>query len=80
MPVSGFNKPGEVNIARRNLPEPPQLGRVPRPVGPPRFHLEVSRSSSFAVRFARRGSSEIYSPAVDIAEDREIKTDTEMPF
>lgn len=78
MPES--NKPGEMNTAHRSSLEPQQLGKVPRPTGRPQFHLEASRSNNFAIHFARRGSSEIYSQAVDIAGGREIKANIDTPF
>lgn len=70
------NLPGEVNNAHRNSLEPRQLGRVPHPTALPVCHWEVSKSNSFVRRSARRGSSEIYSLAVDTVEGlagREIR-------
>ena len=68
-----------MNIARRSSLEPRQPGKVHLPMGWPKFHLEVSKSSNFAVHFARRGSSETCSPVVDIVVAREVNANIDMP-
>lgn len=75
------HKPREESSVRRSSLEPLQLGKVPRPAEQPGYRLEVSKSNNFVGHSAHHGSSEIYSPAVDIEEglvvhERKAKTDT----
>lgn len=68
-----------MNIARRSLLELPRLDKAPRPMELPSCHLEGETLNSFEVHFARRDSSETYSPVEDIEEGCELKTNTGTP-
>ena len=72
-------KPDAMNIARRSLLELPRLDKAPRPMELPSCHLEGETLNSFEVHFARRDSSETYSPVEDIEEGCELKTNTGTP-
>lgn len=60
--------PRDKSSAHRSQRELPQLGKAPRPAEQPEFRWEVSKSNNFLGRFVHRGSSEICSPGVDIAQ------------